>query len=257
MSAAGVAGSPASVSGARVVDRPQPAPGRRQRGGALGQAREPEVGQQRAQLAAAALEQDVGRLDVAVHEPGLVRGLQRVGDQRHDAGGDLRRQRAADPQLAAEVRPAHEPHRHVGQVVDDAGLVDRDHARVIERRGRARLAPEALAEAGIDGAVGGDHLQRHVPLQPEVHGVVHHAHPAAAQGRDDPVPGELRSRLEVDAHGQRYSYAGGVWRRTPPTRPRRRSCRPSSRRSAPTSRSSCTVTRTGGCGSSRSTPPRG
>ena len=157
----------------------------------------------------------------------------------------------------AEVRPAHEPHRHVGQVLDDAGLVDGDHAGVIERGGRARLAPEAFAEAGIDGAVGGDHLQRHVPLQPEVHGVVHHAHPAAAQGRDDPVPGELRSRLEVDAHGQRYSYAGGVWRRTPLTRARRRSCRPSSRRSAPTSRSCCTVTRRGSCGSSRSTPPRG
>ena len=49
-----------------------------------GQLRDAEVGQQRVIVGA---EQDVGRLDVAVHDPGRVRGRQRVGDLRGQLDG--------------------------------------------------------------------------------------------------------------------------------------------------------------------------
>ncbi len=67
-----------------------------------------------------------------------------------------------------------EAHGQVELAVVLAGLVDRDHVRVVERGGETRLAQEARPEALVLGELRGDQLQRHRPLQRQVGGPVDH-----------------------------------------------------------------------------------
>ena len=69
-------------------------------------------------------------------------------------------------------------------------LVDRADPGVIERRGRPRLALEALERAGLLGHLHGQELERHVAAELGVLGLVHDAHAAAAELRGDPVVGD-------------------------------------------------------------------
>ena len=138
-----------------------------------------------------AAEQHVGRLDVAVHEAGGVRGVQRGADldrDRSDAGG---RQPALAREQRLQVGPVHVAHHEVEVARLLAGLVDRDHVRVVDRRGHARLALEALAEAGVGGAVRDDQLDGHRPAERELRRAVHDAHAAAAGDRLDAAAGDL------------------------------------------------------------------
>ena len=78
-----------------------------------------------------------------------------------------------------------------------ARRVDRDHVRVVDRRGDARLALEALAEAGVARAVGRDQLDRDGAAERELRRAIDDAHAAAAGDRLDAAAGDLR-RLEAD-----------------------------------------------------------
>ena len=93
-----------------------------------------------------ARDQDVGRLDVAVHEPGGVRGVERVGDLGDDARGPRGLEAALAPQQPVQVGARHVAHDEVEVAVLLARRVDRDDVRVVDRRGQPRLALEALAE---------------------------------------------------------------------------------------------------------------
>ena len=86
------------------------------------------------------------------------------------------------------------------QLVALARLVDRNDARMVDRRGQLRLAQETLAEGPVLGQAGGEHLERHLPLQAQVLGQVDDAHAALAEQRFDPVSGELRSDPRVVLH---------------------------------------------------------
>jgi hypothetical protein len=70
-------------------------------------------------------------------------------------------------------------------------LVDGADAGVVERRGRARLALEALERLGILCHLRGQELERDLPAELAVLGLVHDAHPAAAELRRHPVVGHL------------------------------------------------------------------
>jgi hypothetical protein len=120
-----------------------------------------------------------------VHQPGVVRGIQR---RRHR--GDERR-RTPRPQGAL---PAHhhpqvisrdETHRDEQHALGLAGLVDGDDVRVVDRRDRPCLTHEPLA----DHLVAGQQLQGHHPAQPLVTRAVHRRHPAHADQLLQPVPG--------------------------------------------------------------------
>ena len=81
MSARPSTGAGLDLLGRDVVGGADPGAGARQAAGRAEPLGEPEVGQVDVLVVALAAEQDVGRLDVAVHQPALVRGVERRRDR--------------------------------------------------------------------------------------------------------------------------------------------------------------------------------
>ena len=177
-------------------------------------------------MVAAGGDQDVVRLDVAVDQAGLVRGVERVTRLGEDA------QRPADVQLprddqVLQVRPPDEPHREEEPVLALARLVDRDDVRVLERGLEETLAAEALAERRLAAELGGDHLERDGAREGQLGRLVDGAHAAAADQGVDAIPlddvADLEHRPGLYAASQeavhpvvgddRRHAVGGLWRR--------------------------------------------
>ena len=137
--------------------------------------RDAEVGDDRGPAG----EEDVVRLDVAMHDAALVRVGERLGDvaQDVDRGGD-RHGPVREPR--AQRLPLDERHRVVRQPVDVAGGDDGDDVRLLERRGELDLALEPL---GRDrrGELGGEHLHDDLSAEPVLGGDEDARHPAAAE----------------------------------------------------------------------------
>ena len=93
-------------------------------------------------------EHHVRRLEVAVNDTPLVRGVERLGDLFRHAQGLTEPQRpAAQPpfeRLAADVF-----HRDAGATVERRDFVNRADERMIERGGGARLAEQLLQAVGL------------------------------------------------------------------------------------------------------------
>ena len=81
-----------------------------------------------------------------------------------------------------------------------ADLEDRDDVRVIERRGGLPLDPEPLDLPGIRRGGDRKHLEGDLPAGRDLHGLVDHAHPTAADLADDPVAAD-RVRVETEIGG--------------------------------------------------------
>ena len=89
-------------------------------------------------------------------------------------------------------------------------VVHRADVRVVEGRGGARLALEALAGRRVLEVVFREELQRHGAVQPDVLGLVHDADPAAAEPLYDAV---VRDDLTDHALPRRTpGFAGVVFR---------------------------------------------
>jgi hypothetical protein len=73
--------------------------------------------------------------------------------------------------------------------------VDGEDVRVVQRGDGARLALEARHPAGVLGARGGQHLHRHVALEPAIEGRVDLAHAAGAEQRSDFIGSEPGGRV--------------------------------------------------------------
>ena len=182
--------------GSDVVGRPHPEarPGQAsRRPRTLGQ---PEVGQVRVRLRGLVGDQDVGRLDVAVHESARVRGVERARDLGQDDAGRLEGQGTAIDH-AAQVRPRHEAHGEVEHALLLAAAMDRHDVRVLEGGRQARLGPEARRRVVVLHPLGRDQLQRHGPIQIDVHRLVDDAHAPAIEQSVDPVAGEDGAVLEA------------------------------------------------------------
>ncbi|GAA2920580.1 hypothetical protein GCM10020221_15920 [Streptomyces thioluteus] len=72
------------------------------------------------------LEQDVGRLEVAVHDAVHVAGRQRVGDLGREQGGRHRGERAVLAQVAVQVRAVDQVHDEGEQVALDDEVAGAD-----------------------------------------------------------------------------------------------------------------------------------
>ena len=68
---------------------------------------------------------------------------------------------------------------------------DRADVGVVQRRRRLRLVQEPLLGLRVPGQLRRQELQGHGALQGGVLGPVHHAHPARAELRQDPVVGDV------------------------------------------------------------------
>jgi hypothetical protein len=165
------------------------------------QARQAEIDEDHA-LGAVLLDDDrVRRLDVGVHEAGIVRRAE-AGEELacqldralagHRAGGDDHLQILAVEQLHGEEQAA---------VVRDIRLVDAHHVRVVDATDAADLVDEqaAVLRRRIDVAV--QDLERHVALDRELARAIHGAERAA---RDDLIDAE-----PTGEHGSREVILDG------------------------------------------------
>ena len=143
------------------------------------------------------VDEDVLRLDVAVHEAGRVH--RREPPSRRDVRGDdvtLRARRVVEPGVQGPA--AHELHRDERLPVHGARVEDADDVRVIDARQRDRLLlqPRRLRPPGVRAI----DLDRQRAIERGVVRLEHDAHATRAQQPSEPVPAELRGELR--AHGR-------------------------------------------------------
>jgi hypothetical protein len=139
------------------------------------------------------VDQQVGRLEVAMEDAAGVGVRNRLGRLGDEAGG-----RAGVVGVAVdqghEAAAGHELHGEVGLAVVLADLIDRDDARVVEQGDSLGLVLEA-AELVVTGEESGlDHLQRHGSVERDLAGLVHHAHAAASELASDLVVAKVALR---------------------------------------------------------------
>jgi hypothetical protein len=142
------------------------------------------------------IQQHVRRLDITVHQSGRMGGVQSRSHRRHQRHHPRRRQRARAAHQRQHVPAGHVPHCDEQHPIGFAGLMHRDDVRVIDRRGRPRLAQEPLPEPLISRQCRRQDLQRHPPAQPLITRAEHHRHPTRADLPFQPVPGHLRTRAK-------------------------------------------------------------
>ena len=119
----------------------------------------------------------VAGLDVAVHQPAGVGGVERRRHLRRQAGGAHGVHVPVAADQLAQVDPVDEAHRDEELAIGFAGLVHGDHVGVLDQGRRARLTLEALAKRVVLGQLGGDQLQRHRAIERELGGPVDDPHP--------------------------------------------------------------------------------
>ena len=154
-------------------------------------------------------QEDVPRLDVAVHDATAVDGLERGEHVARHPHGLPRRQRAAAQALGERLR-VEVVHHVVGEAGRFAGAVHGDQVGVADAGEDLRFADEALGGDG-GGAVGAEDLDGHAPAQLHVAADEDHAHPAAGQLALDLV---VRGQRSPQSLQQRRHRAG------PPSSPR-------------------------------------
>ena len=190
--------------GRHVRQRSDDRAGRRGKRAGVGRTSDPEVGDDRL---LGVVDEDVGGLEIAVHDASLVRGAK----ARHDLTGE--RQHPGDRQLALgseqtrEIGAVDERHRDVLDAVDLAHVVDTDHVgmRDLPREHELALEPALQLLRGERIRIRLDHLERERQPQLGIPDVINGTHPTNAEQADDLVA--LAKGLARDeAHG---SPAGG------------------------------------------------
>ena len=152
--------------------------------------REAEVGENRR---SGRVDEDVGRLYVAMDEAGPMRVMERLGDGRHQSG----RFDEAGPRLLKkpdEVGPLDELRDDEAEaVLGPADVEDGDDVRMTERGERARFREKRLGILGPGDATGERHLDRDRPVEIVV---VREVDPAEASFAED-----LHDAISADAIG--------------------------------------------------------
>jgi hypothetical protein len=129
----------------------------------------------------AVADENVRRLDVAMHDPIRVRVVERGGDVAQDSQRTVHLQPAAlrDELLhAAASHHAHRVERDAGPLADGE---DRNDMRMIEPRRELGLTLEARVGVGVEDRIERENLQRDVAVERRLVRAVHDAHAAAAE----------------------------------------------------------------------------
>ena len=110
-----------------------------------------EVGEQHPAVGG---DQDVARLDVAVHEPGAVRGVERGGDARADVDRELGAEPLLRVEQLAQALAVDELHHDGLAALVLEHVVDGDDVRVAQPGDGDGLATEPLGDDRVGGEVG-------------------------------------------------------------------------------------------------------
>ena len=136
------------------------------------------------------VQQDVGRLEVAVQDSPLVGVLDRFGDVGQQ-GRDGPRVVLVGVQPGAQAAAGNQLHAEILLTLVFAYLVDGDDAGVVKLSHGLGFVLEAAKVDIVGEDAGPDHLQRHQPVEGDLAGLVHHPHAAAAQLLVDLVVAEI------------------------------------------------------------------
>jgi hypothetical protein len=134
-----------------------------------------EVGDQGASTA----QQDVGRLDVAVHDPLLVGGLNRLGHIGGDSDSVGDGKGALAVQSLPQRLPLHEGHHVVEHPIGLSRVEEGQDVGMLQRCRRSDLGQESLPAHG-GGEFRLEHLEGHAPLVPLVGRQIDDRHPPFA-----------------------------------------------------------------------------
>jgi len=151
-------------------------------------------------VAAGVAEQHVGRLDIAVDQPVVVRSVQGSGDLTDDVDCPLGRHRPVAVEGFAEVLAFDQSHVQEKPTVDLAVGVDRDDMGFAQPCGYSGLAPETLPVTGVVGQALAEQFEGHDPVMGLVIGPIDLAHPAAPEHALDPIWTELLHGTPIHDH---------------------------------------------------------
>ena len=138
---------------------------------------------------AAAGDEKIGGLDVAMNDSLGVRGIERVGNFDGDIEQAVEFERAAVDHVlqCGAIEKFHGDER---LAILFANIVDGANVRMVQRRGCLRFALEAPQGLRVAGDFVGKKFQSDETLQTSVLGLVNHAHATAAKIFHDAVMGE-------------------------------------------------------------------
>ena len=176
-----------SLFGGHVARRPHRDAGPGEAGLAFHPSGQPEVADLGGAIGG---EEDVGRFQVAMHDPAPVGRLDGLGQGAQQRGGLAGRQRIAR-QLLGQVAALDEFHREVRLAVVVAHVVDLDDIRVLQAGRRFRFPKEALPRLRAGMRAVQQHLEGDAAVEAQLPGLVDHAHPAAAEQFVDFMPRDL------------------------------------------------------------------
>ncbi len=114
--------------------------------------------------------------------------VERVGERPGYCQDVLGSERPVACEDRAQILALHVPRGQVEHTLGLSRRVDRQHMRVLDRRGELRLAQEPLPEALVSGQLGREQLQRHPAAEGRVARAVDDAHAATAHEALDGYP---------------------------------------------------------------------
>ncbi len=155
---------------------------------------------------AALVEQDVVRLDVAVHDVVAVRVGQRVGHLPRDARRVADRELLLRVEELAQRRAVDAAHDDVKDLLLPADLVDRHDVRMLEARDRLRFVQEALGDVVRRRELHVQHFHRDVAVQRVVVGAEHGREAPLTQQRAN---GKFRTKRLLQALLEGFEVHGG------------------------------------------------
>ena len=136
---------------------------------------------------AAAVEHDVGGLQVAMENAFGVRGGESGAKLARDLDGLVLRQAADAAQQRGQVFAVDVLHGEEGLAVDFAHVVDAANVGMRNAAGDADFVAKALEQSLIAGGRFGQELERDGLAEREVVGAIDFAHASLAEQRDDAV----------------------------------------------------------------------